>query len=709
MLTNLDAMFNPHSVAVIGASNDPLRVGYRPIQNCLKFGFQGKLFPINPKYSEVAGIPCYPSLDEVKEDIDLVVITVPVAQVMKALETCAKKGVKAVVIYSSGFAEVGGTGKQIQDQMKAFIRSSGLRVCGPNCQGIANLHTGMNASFSTCFLRYSSKPGSLGLVSQSGLVGGIIYPMGLERGLGFSHWVSMGNGVDLDFADCVSYMAQDENTRIILGYLENIQDSRKLQRAIQEAHQQGKPVVVVLSGRTEVGAQAVSSHTGSLAVDDRLVDAILRQIGVLRVYDLQELIDSADLLSRVLDLSKDRSRLPKGKRVAMITNSGGSGVMMADTCIDLGLEVTSFSQELQDRVAQIIPAFGSPRNPIDMSLAMMDQPEVLPKTVRLLDQEGAADTIIIFLGMMGGNYPLDKIVPDIINLSQTVTKPLIVTWMVGVQEAFQRLQAAGVPVFEDPTRCLKSLTTLIRYAERIVAPDTDSDTDIQPVETHRLNFDTNQLDEYVSKKLLADYGIPSCKEILTHSEEEAVCAAEEMGYPVVLKACSADIPHKSELGLVKISLSNSDDVKRAYQALVTTVAQKASQARLEGILVQEMVKDGVELALGVIHEPRFGPVIMCGLGGIFIEVLKDVSWRMAPVTPSQARSMLQELKGYPLLAGVRGRPPADMDALTDAIVRLSHLAVGLSDQVKEIDLNPLMVLSQRKGVKAVDALVVLRR
>jgi len=700
-------MFNPRSIAVIGASEDPLKVGYRPIQNSLKFGFKGKIFPVNPKYTTVAGLPCYPSLKEIEGEVDLAVVSVPVNQVIKTLEAAVSKGVKAAVIYSSGFAEVGGAGKQAQDQMKDFIRATGLRVCGPNCQGIANLYTGMNVSFSTCFLRYGSRPGPLGLVAQSGMVGGIIYPLGLERDLGFSYWISIGNEVDLDFADCVSYLAQDENTRIILGYLESLRDGRKLQKALQEAHRRNKPVLVVLSGRTAVGARAALSHTGALAGDDRLTEAILKQMGILRAYDLQELMDSANLLSR--------SRAPKGKRVGIVTNSGGTGVMMADTCVDLGLEVPPFPDALQKRIAQVIPAFGSPLNPVDISLALFDQPEVLPKTLQLMDREGPVDAIVVFLGMMGGNYPLDQIVPDLRTLAQTSTKPLIVTWMVGVRDAYQQLQAAGVPIYEDPTRCLKSLATLVRYTEW--AQGWKGRTEEEEAGRARggpLSHSSLQqaqgavLHELASKSLLAAYGIPSCREQLVHSEEEAVRVAQELGYPVVLKACSAQLPHKSELGLVKTLLSHPEEVRHAYRTLLTTVEQKAPHAALEGILVQEMVTGGVEVALGVIQDPRFGPAVLCGLGGIFMEVLKDLSWRMAPVSPDQARSMLHELQGYPLLTGVRGRPQADLEALTETIVRLSHLAIDLADEVKELDLNPLMVLSQGKGVKAVDALVVLQ-
>ncbi len=735
MVTDLNPMFNPRSVAIIGASDDPLKIGYRPVQNCLKFGFKGKLFPINPKYTTVAGIPCYPNLNEIQEEIDLAVISVPVNQVLKALENCINKGVKAAVIYSSGFSEIGEAGKRIQDQMRELIRAGGLRVCGPNCQGIANLYTGLNVSFSTCFLRYGAKLGPLGLVTQSGMVGGIIYPLGLEHNLGFSYWISIGNEVDLDFADCVTYLAQDEYTQVILGYLENIRDGRKLQKAVQIAHQQEKPVIIVLAGRTEVGARAALSHTGSLAGDDRLTEAVLKQMGILRVYDLQELMDSANLLARSIGWrsktagfadrnpalisyhpTSHRPKFPKGRRVGIITNSGGTGVMMADTCVDLGLEVPSFSEDLQEKIARIIPVFGSPRNPIDMSLAMLDQPEVLPHVVRLLDQEGPIDTIVVFLGMMGGTYPLDKIVPDLIHLSQTTTKPFLVTWMVGVQDAFQNLQTAGVIVYKDPTQCLKSLATLVRYIDRIqeskgnggkwegkrtkTPPST-------PLPAH-LPARSSILDEHTSKTLLAGYGIPSCREKLTSSEEEAVLAAQELGYPVVLKVCSAEIPHKSELGLVKISLSNPDEVRKAYRNLRVTLEQKAPQAKLQGILVQEMVTEGIEMALGVIQDPRFGPVILCGLGGIFMEILKDVSWRMAPVSPAQARSMLQELQGYPLLIGARGRPPADLEALIDTIVRLSQLAMELSEEVKEIDLNPLMVLNWGKGVKTIDALMILK-
>jgi acetyltransferase len=728
-------MFNPRSVAVIGASDDPLKIGYRPIQNCLKFGFKGKLFPVNPKYKTVAGVLCYPNLNEIKEEIDLAVISVPVNQVLKALEDCITKGVKAAVIYSSGFSEVGEVGKRLQDQIRELIQAGGLRVCGPNCQGIANLYTGLNVSFSTCFLRYGAKLGPLGLVTQSGMVGGLIYPLGLEHNLGFSYWISIGNEVDLDFADCVTYLAQDENTQVILGYLENIRDGRKLQKAVRIAHQQEKPVLIVLAGRTAVGARAALSHTGSLAGDDRLTHAVLKQMGILRVYDLQELMDSANLLARSIGWSgktagsgddhppsrphhfpTSRPKLPEGRRVGIITNSGGTGVMMADTCVDLGLEVPSFSEDLQEKIARIIPVFGSPRNPIDMSLAMLDQPEVLPQVVRLLDQEGPVDTIVVFLGMMGGTYPLDKIVPDLIHLSQTTTKPLLVTWMVGVQDAFQKLQTSGVIMYKDPTQCLKSLATLVRYADWI----RESKEDMEEWERGRIRTHLSIpssahplaasliLDEHTSKKLLACYGIPSCREKLTSSEEEAVLAAQELGYPVVLKVCSAEIPHKSELGLVKVSLSNSEEVRRAYQNLMMTLKQKAPQAKLQGILVQEMITEGVEMALGVIQDSRFGPVILCGLGGIFIEILKDISWRMAPVNPPQARSMLQELQGYPLLTGVRGKPPADLEALIDTIVRLSQLAMELSEEVKEIDLNPLMVLSQGKGVKTVDALMILR-
>lgn len=707
--SSLDPLFYPASFAVVGASPDPAKVGSRPVHFSLTFGYRGKIFPVNPKYPTIAGLPCYPSLTEIDDAIDLVVVAVPAKQVLPVLEECVAKGVKAAVVYSSGFAEVGEEGKVLQEQIRELTNRTGLRVCGPNCQGIANLSTGLNVSFSTGFLRYGPKRGSLGLITQSGLVGGIIYPLGLDRDLGFSLWISTGNEADLDFADCVAYLAKDEETRIILGYLENLRDGRKLQQALREAHARGKPVLAILAGRTTAGAQAALSHTGALAGDDRLADHLFKQLGIIRVSDLQELIDSAYLFSR--------SRLPEGNRVGIVTNSGGTGVMMADTCVNLGLEIPAFPEELQGKIAKVLPPFGSPQNPIDLSLALFDKPEVIREILPLLDHEGPVDVLALFLGMMGGTYPLETIVPDIITLAQTLSKPLVVTWMVGVQEALETIRANGVPVYEDPTRGLKSLAALVRYAsfrrEGLSSSTTEKEELIEvPSKEAALQIirsvSVPHLDEHTSKNLIATYGIPICRERLVQSEEEAVEAAKEIGFPVVAKVCSREIPHKSELGVVKVSLSTPEEVVAAVREILRRVEQPAPQGLVGGVLVQEMVRGGVEMALGAVYDRSFGPVILCGLGGIFIEVFKDVAWRMAPVDHRQALVMLRELRGYPLLTGIRGGPPADTDALTDAMVHLSHLAVDLQETIQEIDLNPVMVLGDGEGVKAVDALVVLR-
>jgi acyl-CoA synthetase (NDP forming) len=712
---NLQNLFKPRSIAIIGASSDLNKVSGRPLDYMLRYGYPGKIYPINPKYKEIAGVTCYPNLEEVPEDIDVLLVIVPAHLILPYLEAGVKKGVKSAVIISGGFAEVGEAGKQLQDRLTAFGRENGMLIYGPNTTGFLSLVNRTIATFSQSLEVIDEMiPGKTGLITQSGAFGAAIFVRAVRVGLGLSHWASTGNEADLEFCDFLDYMVGDPDTKVIAGFLAGVEDGQKLIEGLDKAAEKGKPVVFLKVGGTEEGKRAAFSHTGAIIGSARAYDAVFRQKGVTVARDIAQLIDYSMALAS--------TPLPKGKRVGIMTESGGAGVLLTERCSEMGMEVPEIIGPTRDRLKEVVPSLGSIKNPVDLTGQSLTRPALVKGAIEvMLDSE---DFDILVPLLMMSKATAEEKVQDLLKLhqAQRKDKSVVVCWPEGPKEWVQHLIDKGIHVSVTPTRCAHTLNALIEYADSqreyeipkkldaAFIPDLPADrkeTALEVIREARTKGETC-LNEYDGKKLLRAYNIPTAKEDLARSEKEALDIARRIGYPLVVKLISPDIPHKTEAGVVVLNIESEDDLKRAYKVVMDKGKEYRSDARIDGVLIQEMVSTrGVETIIGLSREDPFGPAILFGLGGIFVEVMEDVAIRVLPVTRNDVDGMIRQIKGYSILQGIRGMGPADLKAISEVLLKTACLAQEFRDDILEIDINPLMVLDEGKGAKAVDALVLL--
>lgn len=702
----LRSFFYPQSVAIIGASSNLDSISGRPIKYLANNGYQGKIYPVNPKYSEIAGFRCYPSVADIPEEVDLAIVAVSVQRMFDALEECAARGVKNAVIFTSGFAEVGEDGRQLQERLANLARTSGMRICGPNCIGTVNLPGQVVASFSPVFEKTGYKPGPVGLVSQSGALGHGLFTIASDAGLGFSYVISSGNEVDLTVADYLHFMIEDPNTRVILVYLEGWRDGAEFFNLARQASRQSKPILVLKVGRTQVGSKAAISHTASLTGSHAVYAALFRQTGVLMANDLSDLVDMA--------LAFVPGKIPTGNGLAVVTASGGAGILMADHAEDHGLVLPELDGTTKEELLQIIPPFGSAMNPVDVTGQILHDTTLFRRAMNILLADPRIHMVTVMLTTVTGQLA-QQLVTDIAAVAAATDKPVVVTWSGAkglAPEARQLLKDQGVPCYDTPGQTARALGALVRYGQfmrknRGDAARAASCIRQSPGDTGWLQeIPSSALTERQSKKLLQSYGIPVTREDLATTAKEAGDLAEKLGFPVCVKIESKDIAHKTEAKAIRLNLSTREEVEAAFREVTANARAYSPAAEIRGAVVQEMVGKGIEVILGVNNDSPFGPVIMFGLGGIFVEVLKDVSCRIAPLTREDAEEMISEIKGYPLLQGVRGEPPADVDALVGTLLRLCELAFDLRGEIKELDINPLIVLPRGQGVKVADALVI---
>ena len=703
MRTDLERFFSPRSIAIIGASQDFITISGQPLKHLLSHGYKGRLYPVNPRYPEVAGVKCYPSLAEVPETPDLVLILVNASRVADMLRQCGAKGVPYVIIFSSGFSEMGGEGVKQQLQLAEIAKQHDIGVIGPNCQGMMNVADGVFAGFGSVFFT-DYQPGVVSMVSQSGGFGfSVMNLSSKDGGLPFRQMVTTGNEIGVSTLEFIEYFVRDPNTEIIGAYLEGAKDAWRIPEVGQKALAAGKPVLMWKVGNTEQGQKAAASHTANLGGAMALYKAAFRQNGILQVEDLQDLID----YGRAFRCGKQ----PRGNRLAIITISGGAGILMTDECVSHGMQLAQLAPETIEKLRQFVPSFGSLNNPVDVTAAIFNDLTLINRTLQAIVDDPGVDCIAMINASLQGEIAA-RIAAEIVSVAKQTDKPIFLTWSardVMAPEAYAALDAARLPHYKSPVRCGRAMAALCwygearrRYKERLgEQPMRMEETNTKQI----LKGRSADVAEYEAKRILADYGIPVTREDLAKSAQDAVAIAKRIGYPVAIKVQSPDISHKTDAKAVRLKIASDAELAAAYDEILRNAKSYKSEARIEGVLVQEMVGDGVEAILGVTNDPLFGPAVMFGLGGIFAEVLKDVSFRLAPVTESVARDMVQEIAGYKVLAGARGKPPADVDALVDAIVRLSALAVDLKDHVAELDINPLFVFEKGKGVKAADALI----
>ncbi len=705
---DLKYFLNPRSIAVIGASNKFDSISGKPIRFLREHEFEGDVYPINPKYDELKGYKCYKSVLEVPGDIDLAMVAVNFKLVLPMLEQCVKKGVKFASVFASGFAESGEEGKVLQQKIAELAKTSGMGVCGPNCQGSVALKTRAIGGFSASLGVKPLLAGPIGYVTQSGALGYSIFSLAQEAGVGFSYVASTGNEVDLHTLDFLEFMQEDEDTKMTIAYLEGIKNGKQFIRLANRGLELKKPIVALKVGRSEVGQKAAASHTASLTGSDAVADAFFRQKSIIRANDVQDMIDIAALMQRI-------PALPKGKGLGIITTSGGGGILAADVASDLGLDIPELGEKTTEYIEQYIPAYGSALNPVDVTAQVINEAEDFQNVLQALVDHPDIDALVLVITQITGDSGR-QMAEDIVKMSKKTDKPMVVSWTTGdvlVGDQLNILREGGVQFYKSPARATKAMGRLMNYGtvhdelvSRMTATKKTKASGSKDKALKILGQADKALTEHQGKQLLELYDIPTTKEDVATSEEHALKIIETVGYPAALKIDSPDIQHKTEAGGLKLNITNKEELLAAYNEVLENCAKYDPKAKLNGVLIQEMVKGGEEVIVGVNNDPQFGPTIMFGLGGIFVEILKDVSLRVAPIAREDAMDMIKEIKGYKVLAGARGRAKADIDAIADVLVKVSQMAVELEEEVAELDINPLLALPEGQGVRVADALII---
>ncbi|MDB5818488.1 MAG: CoA-binding domain protein [Rhizobacter sp.] len=698
MTHRLDPLLKPRSITLIGASNQAGRIGGMPLDLLRHFGYAGQVFPVNPKYAEVFGYTCYPDVESLPATPDLAVLAIGAEDVTAMLERCHARGIPAAIVYAAGFGEAGDAGAALQRTLEAFVERSGMVVAGPNCMGFANIDTNAYTAFASIFrnVPVQTLPGRASVLTQSGNVCSAVFGLMRKLGVPVSQFINTGNEACLEFAEYLEFLAQDPNTDCVVGYLEQLRNGPRFIDAALAFAAQGKPLILYKAGETEKGSEAVRSHTSALAGDLELYKAAFEQLNVIRGSDFAQMADLAYL-------SGFRQR-KGGRRVAIITMSGALGAILADKLIGAGLSVPDLPMDVQQALRAGIPDYGMVSNPVDVTGNFVNNPEFVRTIFSALATSDAVDVVIVY----APGYLLDRMAPVLTELNAQHER-LFVAIDTGAATCRASLSEAGIPVFDDLGRAMQALAPYCHWlarqpevarwaALRATAPAHDRAAQV-----------TSPLNEYDTKRLLERYGVPSVDERTASNADEAVLAAEAIGYPVVLKILSADIAHKTEVGGVKLGIADEAGLRSACADVVSSAARHAPNARIDGLLVQKMAGGGVaELIAGVTHDPVFGAALTVGLGGVLTEIYRDASHRLLPVDAAMVGDMLSGLKAWPLLDGFRGRPKADVAAACAAVAALSDAAMALGPQVAEIEINPVQVRAQGDGAFALDALLVLK-
>jgi acetyl coenzyme A synthetase (ADP forming)-like protein len=697
----LNKLLKPESLAIIGASTQPGKIGYTVLNNLKTSGYDGQIYPVNPSATEILGYKTYPTITDIPGSVDSAVVVVPAKMVSEVIDECGQKGVKGLIIITSGFSEVGR--KDLEDEIVEKAKLQGMRILGPNIVGYLSNSDKINASFAP----FLPLPGKASLVSQSGALLIAIDASSYIRGVGFDKLISIGNMSDVDFADCVTWLNHDPKTSCISLYIEGFKDGR---RFIEAGKQANKPIIALKAGVSAHGAAAAASHTGSLAGAAKIYGAALQQSGVIQASDLDNLFD------RTLALSLQPPM--KGDNLLIITNGGGVGVLATDSAEKCGIPLKFAPVELQTELKKYMPEFGSAKNPVDLT-GMANIDWYFPAVKNALISKWVDGLAVLYCETsMTDPVEIAKAIHKAILESGVVDKPITVSFVGGEKslEAMRWLLQNGIPSYGAPDIAIDALAALREYhrlRESISEPFVqceilDHEKALKIIQHARADG-RDSLTEIEAKQLFAAYGLPVTKTILATTEEEAVTLAKQIGFPVVMKIVSPDILHKSDAGGVKVNIKDANAVSEAYKAILSNAKAYKADAVIHGVAVQEMAPWGTEVILGSINDPTFGPTMMFGLGGIFVEVLKDVTFRVAPVTNNQALRMLGEIRGAPILAGVRGEAPRDKKVLADTICRYSNMIMDLADEISESDANPVLVYEEGKGAKVVDARIILKK
>ena len=702
-MEKLDAIFSPESVAVVGASSTPGKVGHDIFANVLRGEYKGTLYPVNPKARSILSVRCYPSVSDIPDPIDLAMIILPPKVAVKAIDDCIEKGVKGIVIVSAGFKEVGGEGAEIEDKIAAKCQAAGIPLIGPNCLGVINPShdVRLNASFST---RIPHK-GNISFISQSGALCTAVLDFAADRGFGFSKFVSIGNKADVEEIDLLKYYHKDPETHVIMIYMEELRMRENFIEEVKEitSGDRPTPILVIKSGNTVAGAKAAASHTGSLAGTEAVYNAIFSQAGIIRVDTVDDLFDFAEAFSA--------QRMPTGNRVAIITNAGGPGIIATDMTEVSGLRLAQFSKKTDEILRQHLPPTANFNNPVDV---IGDAPkDRYEHALEAVIKDNGVDGVLMILTPQSMTDAIGT-AEAIVNTYQKTKKPIICSFMgvVDVSAGVKHLQENRVPVYrfpENAARAMGKLYEATRWLKRRILPQYKATFDAKKarqIVDDCLSSGKKILGEYDGADLLECYGFKMCAMKLAQTSKEAGQIADELGYPVVLKIFSQQILHKSDAGGVKVNLKTRQDVQDGFTEILENAITYAPDAEIDGILVQKMSSPGEEVILGVNRYPGFGHLLMFGFGGIYVELFKNVVFRLAPIGRNTARRMIRSIKGYELLTGFRGKPKADIEEIERLLVGLSHLVTD-NPEIKELDINPLFVHEEEAGATVADIIITL--
>jgi acetyltransferase len=698
MPLSFERLFHPRAIAIIGASSDLARIGGHPIKALKNAGYKGNLYLVNPKYPEMHGLKCYPDAASIGAPCDLAIVAVPAPAVAQAIRDCGRAAIPFAVVLTAGFRETGAEGRKLEAELKRAVEETGVRIVGPNCQGMLSIQSRVWAAFGSVADETEFRPGSVSCAFQSGGFGYAVVNLAEAQGVGFRICVSSGNETDIDMPELLSAFLDDSGTSAVFAYMEGTPNARRLLDVGRKSLETGKPIMIWKAATTDAGVKAAASHTANMTGSYDLYRAALRQAGLIEVDDVEPIVDIAKLFAQ--------GRLPKGNSVGVLSISGGSGIVYADAAVRGGMTLPPFSERTMAALRKIVPSFGSPENPADVTAGFFNDMRLFTDALEIVLADPGLDQLSILLASVSGPVA-GRACEAIAAVSKRTDKPVHVAWS-GRQakspEALMALTEAGVPFLTTPVRLARAAATLARFAgdQRRLLPRRVPQ--IAAPAGLDLPAGAVTLNEAESKAVLQRFGIPVAREVFVPAGSDAASAAKDLQAPFAVKIVSRDIAHKTEAGGVKLGVGR-EDLAEAVAAVTANAAKAVPGAKIDGVLISEMVQ-GVEALIGILNDEAFGPVVALGLGGVLTEVLKDVTYRIAPFDMETAREMIAELRGAKLFDGYRGKPAADKEALVRALVAASEMAAALGSRLKEADINPVFVGPD--GVAAADALVVLK-
>lgn len=699
----IDALLNATSIAIIGASNDGNRASGRTLRYLLKYGFTGRIYPVNPNRDEVQGVKAYASVRDLPEAPDVAVIVLPQHLAIEAVRECGRLGVALAILFAAGFSEVGGEGIELEKELQQAAQEHGIRVLGPNSNGAVSVGNKATVTFMTGLDqdRFDLRDEGIAFVSQSGAMGGFILNMAQSAGLGMGRFFSLGNEADLGFPEVLAELVEEGSTSVVAGYIEGIRDGASFESALKLAYEKQIPMCFMKVGRSDKGAEAAASHTGALAGADVVYDGIFDKYGVQRAENVQELLD----YSRVFAAGK----FPAGNRMTIVTLSGGAGALMSDYADELGIDIFRWNDQWQARIQEFLPDFASTANPIDTTGVIASDLDVLSDSMRVSLENPDTDILMVVLGNMEAEE--DLLCERILSIAAETDKPVYVSWVGGSGKPERVLSAAGVPTFRDPQQAMKAAGAVVSWRQSlgrdVVSRSTEAVTaDAPEVIASAVVDGSSFLTEVESKQLLSEFGVPVVDERVVDTAEEAGRVATELGFPVVVKLLTRELAHKTEVGGVRVGISNAQDASEAAQDMLDAAVRLGlGDAR---IVVQACIDAHGEVIVGMTKDPVFGPSLLLGIGGVFAELIRDVQVRPAPLTNDDAKQMISSLKSLKMLQGFRGKAVADIDALARMLVSFSEAAATLAPHIESIEMNPVLIDGNGLPV-AVDALIELPR